>query len=99
DGRVSLASWQRERSEGKRRRDEQRCVSAWMSRVWCAVPPPVRLDCRDVACQPGNLCHEALYGYRLGFQTEPPLELMLSERSLNLSPEVNTDPTHRLPCT
>lgn len=55
-----------------------------------------RLDWWDAAGQPGNLCHEALYGYGASCQPEPPLELLLSERSLNRSPEVNTDPTHCL---
>lgn len=56
----------------------------------------VKLVCCDAADQPGNLSHEALYGYRASWPPEPSLELLLFERSLNRSPEVNTDPTHSI---
>lgn len=54
-----------------------------------------RSDASLVGCdQPGNLPHEARYGYRASWPPEPPLELLACERSLNWSPEVNTKPTH-----
>lgn len=58
----------------------------------------------DATDQPGNLRHEALYGHRASrAPPEPPVELLLLllllyERSLNRSPEVNTDPTHSALC-
>lgn len=63
----------------------------------------VGLVCSDDATdQPGNLRHEALYGHRASRAPEPPVELLLLlllyERSLNRSPEVNTDPTHSVLC-
>lgn len=63
----------------------------------------VRFVCSDATDQPGNLRHEALCGHRASRAPEPPVELLLLllllyERSLNRSPEVNTDPTHSVLC-